>query len=137
MSLRILGCLSLVITVAALTTPLPAAGQTTQAATKPVWEYRVVELDPSRCASAEAMAATMNANGRQGWELVGYQAGPPQFPGTIEGSVLIRPAAPDAARPDLYPHLVGFFQGSVSLKMPQAQAGACQLVFKRQVEARP
>ncbi len=137
MSLRILGCLPLVIIVAVISTPLPATGQTTQAATKPVWEYRVLELDPSHCASAEAMVRTMNANGRQGWELVGYQAGPPQVPGTIEGSISIRPTAPDPARPDLYPQLAGSFQGSVSLNMPQAQAGACQLVFKRQVEAQP
>ena len=94
MVLRILGCLLLVCTVVALRAPLaPAAGQGTQTAAEPVWEYRVVNLDPRACASEEAMTATLNASGRQGWELVGFQAGPMQVPDSIGGTILMRPAA--------------------------------------------
>jgi hypothetical protein len=83
------------------------------------------------------MTATLNTNGRQGWELVGYQAWPPQSSGTAEGSMALRSAVPDG-RQDLYPQLVGSYQGTISLKMPPAQPGACQLVFKREVvEAHP
>jgi hypothetical protein len=135
MSSRTLRCLLLLVTIAALTLALiPAAGQSTPAATEPVWEYRVVNPDPNRCASAEAMTTILNANGRQGWELVGYMAGPPQFPETLEGSIAMRSAVPNG-RNDLYPQLVDSYQGTISLKMPQAQAGACQLIFKRKVVA--
>jgi Domain of unknown function (DUF4177) len=136
MSLRILGCLLLVIAVVALRAPLaPAASQATQAAAEPVWEYHVVNLDSRACISEEAMTATLNANGRQGWELVGYQAGPVQMPGTVDGSIVMRPAATGAGK-DVSPQLADSFQGTISLKMSQApQVGACRLVFKREAVA--
>ncbi len=136
MSLRILGYLLLFITSTALKTSLAqAAGQNTEPATQPVWEYRVVALEPNECMSAAAMSTVLNANGRHGWELVGLQAGPPQFTGAAEGSVAMQPAAPNA-RNDLYPNLADSLQGKVSLNVPQAQPGACQLVFKRKAGAR-
>lgn len=76
------------------------------------------------------MTAVLNTNGRQGWELVGFQAGPPQFPSTLDGSVAMRSGAPNG-RSDLYPQLVDTIQGSVSLNVPQMQPGGCQLIFKR------
>jgi hypothetical protein len=128
MALRTL--LTIVASVATLLPP--AAGQSTQDATEPNWEYRVITLDPNRCASEEAMATTLNGNGRQGWELVGFQPGIPQYPGTVEGSVAMLQGAPNG-RNDLYPQLADSLQGTISLKMPQPQPGACQLIFKRKV----
>jgi hypothetical protein len=107
-----------------------AHGQSQQAATEAVWEYRVLTLEPGRCASGETMTTVLNTNGRQGWELVGFQAGPPQFPSTLEGSVAMRAGAPNG-RNDLYPQLADTVQGSVSLNVPQMQPGGCQLIFKR------
>jgi len=76
------------------------------------------------------MTSILNANGRQGWELVGFQAGPPQFPTVVEGSVAMRAGAPGGQN-DLYPQLSDTIQGIVSLNMPQVQPGACQFIFKR------
>lgn len=138
MSLRVLGCLVLILIVIALRPPLsPAAGQGAQVASEPVWEYRVVPLDTYRCTSEEAMTATLNTNGRQGWELVGYEAAPLVFPKDVEGSILMRPAATGAGK-NVTPQLADSFQGSINLKMPQqTQAGACRLVFKREATAHP
>jgi hypothetical protein len=131
MSPRIPGLL-LVILVA-LCTPFVTEAQSTQAATEPVWEYRVLTLEPNRCASGETMTTILNGNGRQGWELVGIQVGPPQFPSVLQGSVAMLAGAP-GGRNDLYPQLADSIQGTVSLNMPQVQPGACQLIFKRKVE---
>jgi hypothetical protein len=137
MSLRVLGCLVLILIVIALRPPLtPAAGQSaqnaTQAASEPVWEYRVVNLDSFRCTNEEAMTATLNANGRQGWELVGYQAGPVEFPDSVDGSILMRPAATGAGK-DVTPQLADSFQGTIKLSMQQRrQTSACRLMFKRE-----
>lgn len=76
------------------------------------------------------MMTTLNANGRQGWELVGFQAGPPQFPAVLQGSVAMQAGAPGGQN-DLYPQLAGSIQGIINLNVPQLQAGACQLIFKR------
>jgi hypothetical protein len=137
MSLQILGLL--LVTLGALGTPFATEAQTTQAATEqaaePVWEYRVLTLEPNRCVSGEAMTAVLNANGRQGWELVGFQPGPPQFPTVLEGSVAMLAGAP-GGRNDIYPQLTDSIQGTVNLTMPQMQPGACQLIFKRKVGAR-
>jgi hypothetical protein len=76
------------------------------------------------------MSATLNANGRHGWELVGFQPGPPQLPSTLEGSVALRAGAPQG-RNDLYPQLADSIEGNVSLNMPPAEIGACRLIFKR------
>jgi len=131
MALRVLGCLLLVIAVVALRAPLaPAAGQGAQAAAEPVWEYRVVNLDGRACASEEAMTATLNANGRQGWELVGFQAGPMQVPDSIGGTILMRPAATGAGK-DVSPPLADSFQGNINLSLQQGRTGSCRLVFKR------
>jgi len=133
MSLRILGGLVLVFAVVALRAPLtPAVGQGTQPAAEPVWEYRVVNLDSRACISEDAMTATLNANGRQGWELVGYQTGPGQLPNEVGGSILMRPAATGAGK-DVSPQLADSFQGTINLRMSQPyQTGACRLVFKRE-----
>src|SRR5262245_60983653 len=120
----------LLVAIAALCTLVSTGAQTTQAANEPVWEYPVLTLEPTHCLSGEAMTTVLNTNGRQGWELVGFQAGPPQFPSTVDGSVALRAGAPNG-RNDLYPQLADTVQGSVSLKMPQVQPGACQLIFKR------
>lgn len=136
MSLRILGFLLLVVLVLALRTPLTsAAGQGTQASDEPVWQYHVVNVDSRTCNSEEAMAATLNANGRQGWELVGYQAGPLQMPDAVDGSILMRPAATGAGK-DVSPQLADSFKGEISLRMAQPrQLPACRLVFKREATA--
>jgi hypothetical protein len=136
MSLRVLGCLVLILIVIALRPPLtPAAGQSSQnaaqAASAPVWEYRVVNLEAFRCNSEEAMTQTLNANGRQGWELVGYQTGPMEFPGSVDGTIMMRPAATGAGK-DTQPQLADSFQGNISLKMQRPQTSACRLVFKRE-----
>jgi hypothetical protein len=120
----------LLVSIAALCMPVSTRAQTTQATSEPVWEYRVLTLDPTHCVSAEAMTTVLNTNGRQGWELVGFQAEPPQFPSTVDGAVALRAGAPNG-RNDLYPQLADTVQGSVSLKMPQIQPGACHLIFKR------
>lgn len=133
MSPRILGLL--LVTLAALCTPFASEAQNTQAATEPVWEYRVLTLEPNRCVSGEAMTTVLNANGRQGWELVGFQAGPPQFPKVLEGSVAMLAGAP-YGRNDLYPQLADSIQGTVNLNMGQVQPGACQLIFKRRAGTR-
>jgi hypothetical protein len=137
MSLQILGLL--LVSLGALWTPFATAAQSTQAtteqATEPVWEYRVLTLDPNRCVSGEAMTAVLNTNGRQGWELVGFQAGPPQFPTVLEGSVAMLAGAP-GGRNDIYPQLADSIQGTVNLTMPQMQPGACQLIFKRKAGSR-
>jgi hypothetical protein len=137
MSSRILRRTLLFLIVTALTTSFAqTAGQdTTEPQKEPVWEYRVVTLEPNECMSEAAMTTVLNANGRHGWELVGLQSGPPQFSGAAEGSVAMQPAAPNA-RNDLYPNLADALQGRVSLKMPQAQPSACQLVFKRKAGAK-
>lgn len=136
MSLRVLGCLVLILIVIALRPPLtPAAGQSaqtpTQSASEPVWEYRVVNLESFRCNNEEAMTQTLNANGRQGWELVGYQTGPLEFPGSVGGTILMRPAATGAGK-DVQPQLADSFQGNINLKMEQPRTSACRLVFKRE-----
>jgi hypothetical protein len=139
MALRVLGFFALVILVLGVRAPLaPAASQSPQAVQDSFWEYRVVTLDARACNSEEAMTATLNANGRQGWELVGYQTGPTQLPNTVDGSILMRPAATGAGR-DVSPQLADSFQGNISLKMVQpSQLGACRMVFKREVgPARP
>ena len=138
MTLRVLGFGLLVVAILALRPPAtPASGQATQptqatpAASEPVWEYRVVNLDSRACNSEEAMTATLNAQGRQGWELVGYQAGPLQMPDGVGGSILMRPAATGAGK-DVSPQLADSFQGTISLRMSQErQISACRLVFKR------
>ena len=136
MSLRVLGCLVLIVTVIALRPPLtPAAGQSAQTASQtalePVWEYRVVTLDSFRCNNEEAMTQTLNSNGRQGWELVGYQAGPVEFPSSVDGTILMRPAATGAGK-DVQPQLADSFQGNIKLAMQRPQVSACRLVFKRE-----
>ena len=76
------------------------------------------------------MSNTLNANGRQGWELVGFQPSPPQFPATVDGSVAMRAGAP-YGRPDLYPQLADSIEGTVSLNMPPVELGSCRLILKR------
>jgi len=136
MSLQRLGLL--LLTLGALSTPFITQAQSMQAeteqATGPVWEYRVLTLDPNRCVSGQAMTTVLNANGRQGWELVGFQPGPPQFPTVLEGSVAMLAGAP-GGRNDIYPQLADSIQGTVNLTMPPVQPGACQLIFKRKVGA--
>ena len=80
------------------------------------------------------MTTILNTNGRQSWELVGFQAGPPQFPAVVEGSVAMQSGAPGGQN-DLYPQLAGSIQGIVNLNIPRLQPGACQLIFKRKVAA--
>ena len=80
------------------------------------------------------MTSILNTNGRQGWELVGFQAGPPHFPTVLEGSVAMRAGAPGGQN-DIYPQLADTILGTVNLSMPRVQPGACQLIFKRKVAA--
>jgi hypothetical protein len=132
MSLRIPSLL--LVTLGAFCAVLAQEAPSTQAATEPVtepaWEYRVLTLEPNRCVSGEAMMTVLNTNGRQGWELVGFQAGPPQLPTVLEGSVAMRAGAPQG-RNDLYPQLADTIEGIVNLNVPQVLPGACQLIFKR------
>jgi len=133
MSLRVLGCLVLIVMVIALRPPLtPAAGQQgTQTALEPVWEYRVVGLESFRCNNETAMTQALNVLGREGWELVGYQPGPMEFPSSVDGTILMRPAATGAGK-DVQPQLADSFQGNIKLAMQRPQVSACRLVFKRE-----
>ena len=136
MSLRVLGCLVLIVTVIALRPPMnPAAGQSAQTApqtpSEPFWEYRVVSLDSFRCNNETAMTQALNNAGREGWELVGYQAGPLEFPSTVDGTILMRPAATGAGK-DVQPQLADSFTGNIKLAMQRPQTIACRLVFKRE-----
>ncbi len=133
MSLRILGCLLTVITVALLKLPqTPASGQAEEAATEPRWEYQVVTMDPLRCAVEDAINTSLNAHGKQGWELVSYQQGAASFPTKAQGELLFRPAATGPGK-EVSPQLADSFQGTIDFKMAEPQPGACRLVFKRQL----
>ncbi len=134
MSLRILVCLLLVFTVVALRPPLtPAAGQgqAEEAGTEPKWEYQVVTLDANRCGYEDIVSNALNSRGQKGWELVSYQQAPPQFPKEAGGEILIRPAATGPGK-EVTPQVADSFQGTITMKINQAQPGACRLLLKRQ-----
>lgn len=133
MSLRMLGSLFLLITVAAVIVPMNhATGQAAEDTTIwPKWEYKVITIDGYRCASEEALASSLHASGQQGWELVNYEQAPIPFPKEAEGTLVIRPAATGAGR-DVTPQLADSFQGEIGLKIEQPQPPACRLLFKRQ-----
>ncbi len=138
MSIRILGYLLMVIAVAVAKLPLiQATGQAGEAATGPGWEYQVVALDSHRCAAEDAVAGSLNAHGKLGWELVSYERAFP-FPAEAQGAILFRPAATGPGK-EVSPQLADSFQGTVDFKMAQPQPGACRLLFKRQLrpQAKP
>ncbi len=135
MSLRILGCLLVLATVAITKFPrTQETGQTEGTTTEPRWEYQVLTLDFERCAAEGAVSASLNAHGKQGWELVSYEQAPAPFPTEAQGAILFRPAATGPGK-EVSPQLADSFQGTIDFKMPQAQPGACRLVFKRQLRS--
>lgn len=101
-----------------------------QDAVEPKWEYRVLTLDSRQCAADEAVSASLNSYGSQGWELasVSQQAAP--FPSQAKGEILLRPAATGAGK-DARPQLADSFKGTIDFKL--ADPGTCRLIFVRQV----
>ena len=133
MSLRLLSCSLLLITLAVFRHPLVSQGA--QPPRNPPiessWEYKVVRLDANQCALESELAASLNWHGQQGWELVNYDRSPFSFPRDAEGALLLKPAATDHGALTT-PQTADSFQGTITLKMAPAQAGACRLLFKRE-----
>ena len=128
MSLRLLGCVLLLIVLAAF--KFPASGPSQQPPENPNvitrWEYKVLNADANHCASE----SDLNGLGREGWELVGFERAPTPFPHESTGSMLIRAAAtgPNA---QVQPQTADSFEGAIEMKMAAVQPGQCHVVLKR------
>ena len=132
MSLRMLGCLLLLVLLAAFTFPMIAPTQQPPD-DKPQWlkwEYRVIKLDASSCSSENEVTTALNTAGQQGWELISYEQAAPQFPRNADGALLIAPAATGPSR-GTNPPTADSFQGTISMKMPQPPSGGCRMILKR------
>src|ERR1700743_2620548 len=126
----------LLIGMLALTglTPLHSAQSPEKAAPHPRWEYKVLKLEARQCQFEEQMASALNSAGEEGWELMSYERLPAAFPRDAEGTLLIRPAATGPGR-EHTPQTADSFQGTIKMKMAEAQPGACRLLLKRQASA--
>jgi hypothetical protein len=93
--------------------PAPAAQAPEKQLIGPKWEYK-----------------SLNSAGNEGWELVSYERLSITFPKDAEGTLLIRPAATGQGK-EHTPQTADSFQGTMTLKMAQAQPGACRFLFKR------
>ena len=62
--------------------------------------------------------------------MVSYERLSNLFPKDAEGTLLIRPAATGLGK-EHTPQTADSFQGTMTLKMAQAQPGACRFLFKR------
>lgn len=138
MSLRLLGCSLLLISLAAFKVQ---TGRSVQSEVKPEalkWEYRVTRLEGAQCTAN--LNPTLAGSGNEGWELVTFERlllKEPAFPTEAQGSLLIRPAATGTGR-DNNPPTADSFSGTIQMKMPAPQPQppqtiACQMIFKRPV----
>ena len=134
MSLRLLGYSLFLIALAPFKIPMsaPVEQATENPAIIPRWEYKVLRFDAGQCSSEAALAGTLNSLGRESWELVAHERLSPPFPNDAQGTLLIRPAATGPGR-SVEPQTADSFQGTITMKMGQAQPGGCLLVLKRQV----
>ena len=96
----------------------------------PRWEYKALKLEANQCSYENQIATSLNAAGEEGWELVSYERLSITFPKDAEGTLLIRPAATGLGK-EHTPQTADSFQGTMTLKMAQAQPGACRFLFKR------
>ena len=136
MSPRLLTC-SLILSVFALlkgSTPIPPAQATEYQTNRSKWEYKVIKLDERQCSYENQIATSLNAAGEEGWELISYERLSILFPKDAEGTLLIRPAATGLGK-EHTPQTADSFQGTMTLKMAQAQPGACRFLFKRMAPA--
>ena len=96
------------------------------------WEYRALRLEEPACLSEGDVSKSLNALGREGWELVAYDRPVPPFPKEADGTLLITPAATGPNK-DVVPQTADSFQGDIAMKMvePQQHTLGCMLLFKR------
>ncbi|HEY6349705.1 MAG TPA: hypothetical protein VI636_09870 [Candidatus Angelobacter sp.] len=136
MSLRLPLCLSVLVLLVAFSASMAAPSQqgTNNPVIGPRWEYKMLRLDGPSCLSETLVTAPLNALGQQGWELVTYERPLPPFPKDAEGTLLIRPAATGPSR-DVVPQTADSFQGTISMRMGQAQQQSvgCNMLLKRQI----
>jgi hypothetical protein len=61
----------------------------------PRWEYKALKLEANQCSYENQVAASLNAVGEDGWELISYERLSITFPKDAEGTLLIslRPPA--------------------------------------------
>ena len=100
----------------------------------PRWEYKALKLETNQCSYENQIATSLNAAGEEGWELISYERLSILFPKDAEGTLLIRPAATGLGK-EHTPQTADSFQGTMTLKMGQAQPGACRFLFKRMAPA--
>lgn len=110
--------------------PAPAAQTAEKPPIGPKWEYKTLRLEASQCAIENQVTTSLNSAGDEGWELVSYERLSVTFPKDAEGTLLIRPAATGLGK-EHTPQTADSFQGTMTLKMAQAQPGACRFLFKR------
>lgn len=144
MFLRLLGCSLLLAGIAAwMPKAVPYASQTkenTAGVTKweyTKWEYKVMRVPAGQCSGENDLNAALDANGRQGWEMVNFEriTPPPEFPKEAQGSLLMRPAAtgPGSA---VTPQTADSFQGTITMKMAPSdppRPEVCRVYFKREI----
>lgn len=130
MSSRVLGYSILLVVIAAFCVPMIAPTQQTSDNPAPLtkWEYKVITLESSTCTENQ-ISTSLNSQGQQGWELVGYERLAPAFPKEAQGSLIIAPAATHTATS---PATADSFQGAITMRMGLSTPGGCQMVLKRQ-----
>jgi hypothetical protein len=134
MSLRLLSFSLVLVALAVFTRPLVSQNpQGTQNAPLPKWEYKVVKIDSSLCSAEPELATSLNTIGQEGWELISYERFLPQFPRDADGTLLIRPAATGPGA-QTTPQTADSFQGTIKMRMAEAQPGTCRFMFKRQAK---
>jgi len=93
----------------------------------PRWEYRMMRLEGAQC----SIDGGLNKAGQEGWELVSFSPVSVSFaPPEAQGSLLIRPAATGVGAQN-NPQTADSFTGTMTLRISEAHADACQAVFKR------
>jgi hypothetical protein len=136
MSLRLLGCSLLLISLAAFKVQTGRSTQSEARNETLKWEYRVTRLEGGQCTAN--LNPTLGSSGNEGWELVNFERlllKEPAFPTEAQGSLLIKPAATGAGLQNT-PQTADSFSGTIQMKMPAPQPQppqtiACQLIFKR------
>ena len=138
MTLRLLGCSLLLISLAAFKFQTARPTQPELKAEVPKWEYNVEKLDGQQC--AVNLNPTLANAGRDGWELVTFErfeVPAPAFPTEAQGKLVIAPAANGAGRLN-NPPTADSFDGTIQMKMPAPQQqpplqAGCRMIFKRQI----
>lgn len=136
MSLRLLGCSLLLLSLAAFKVQTSRSAQPETRTEILKWEYRVTRLEGGQCAAN--LNPTLASSGSEGWELVAFERlllPAIEFPSDAQGSLLIKPAATGPGRENV-PQTADSFSGTIQMKMPAPQhlppqTIACQLIFKR------